>query len=302
MNTVEVPRCPACAAADYEVLGSTDNGDPTLAFEWRRCRHCGLYFKSRRPDQANLDETYASFDVTLHDTPHDTPLERLMRDKLAGLPAGSRVLDFGCCAGRFLMSYVGHLECYGIEVNTAGRALAQQRGLRLIDEDQLAGQYHGFFDAVLMHDVFEHLPTPTATVRRLSGALRPGGRLLVATGLGDAIPRSSHMAEFWYLQMPWHLHMLSRVHSQWLARELGMELSGLEACAHYHPGVFQAIKIRAREWAYSQFHDHPDGSRTLTKALLRLTPRLRAVETLRSRASRSLKDDHALVILSKPRS
>jgi SAM-dependent methyltransferase len=300
MTTCEVPACPACGAENYDALGSADCGEPGLGFEVRRCRTCDLYFKSRRPDDITLAAVYRSFDVTIHDDPTEIfPPEELIRERLAVLPAGSRVLDYGCCTGRFLAPFTQKFSCHGIEPQPAGAAIARQRGVRIIDDDGLAGDFSESFDLILMSDVFEHLISPTATLARLARALRPGGSLLLATGIADAIPHDAHLPEFWYLQNPYHLIMLSRGHVSWLADRLGLLKADFRQCHHYQVSVIAGFKQRLRLWAYGQFHDHtPD--RGGWTGLLRLVPKLKDVEALRVRPTLHLYVDHALVTFTKP--
>jgi len=104
---------------------------------------------------------------------------------LAGLPAECRrVLDFGCGEGalaRTLKRQYPECEVFGCDVSRTQLARARALGGGVVYD--LCGErlvhYDGFFDAVLVLDVLEHVSDPDATVGELARVLRPGGRLLL---------------------------------------------------------------------------------------------------------------------------
>jgi GT2 family glycosyltransferase/SAM-dependent methyltransferase len=112
---------------------------------------------------------------------------------LSLVPAGSRVLEFGCATG--YMSEVLRLrigcEVTGIEVDENAAALARQRADRVFVGDAETLDYSALlgadqFDVVLFADVLEHLRDPSAVLRRIRPFVASNG-VIVAS-----IPNIAH--------------------------------------------------------------------------------------------------------------
>jgi 2-polyprenyl-3-methyl-5-hydroxy-6-metoxy-1,4-benzoquinol methylase len=110
--------------------------------------------------------------------------ERFLRD--AGIVSGMRVLDIGCGMGDVAM-LAGQLvgtqgRVTSIDLDRGSVATAEKRtsALGLDNTTFQTADISTFwdvepYDAVVGRLVLEFLPDPTATIRRLSGLLRPGG-------------------------------------------------------------------------------------------------------------------------------
>ena len=48
------------------------------------------------------------------------------------------------------------------------------------------------YDVVMVYNAFPHFPDPAGLIRRLSGLLRPGGRLSIAHGMSRAALDAHH--------------------------------------------------------------------------------------------------------------
>jgi len=95
------------------------------------------------------------------------------------------LLDIGCGTGEFLRFMSGKgWKTVGLELASAARALAQEKGLRVhgltaeqfLSEDALR---RGSFQAVTLFHVLEHLPEPVRLLRAVRRLLAPGGILAV---------------------------------------------------------------------------------------------------------------------------
>ena len=95
------------------------------------------------------------------------------------IPAGARVLDIGCGTGSVsrLLREHRHATVVGIEPNAERAALCRTRGIEVhtgfLTAELLATL--GQFDAVVFADVLEHLADPSAMLRLVRPALKPGG-------------------------------------------------------------------------------------------------------------------------------
>lgn len=110
-----------------------------------------------------------------------------------------RFLDVGCGGG----SHLDRLrqwgwETYGVEPSAAGAAQARRLGLSVFQgvlED--ARFQSGFFDAIRLNHVLEHLVDPVATFRELHRILKPDGRVYVTA------PNTRSLT-FWLLREDWY--------------------------------------------------------------------------------------------------
>ncbi len=97
---------------------------------------------------------------------------------------GSRLLDVGCGPGAGLdAARAAGWDAFGLDLSDPAVALARARHgdrVRLgTVEERLFSD--GFFDAITLFDVIEHVYEPRRFVEALAAQLRPGGQLLVAT-------------------------------------------------------------------------------------------------------------------------
>ncbi len=102
------------------------------------------------------------------------------RDRL-----GHDVLEIGCGTGNFtqLIAAAGH-RVTGCDIDDAYVAQAAQRlrpypEARVMRKDATQAEFGQSFDSVVLLDVLEHIEDDVGMLRRLRGALRPGGTLIL---------------------------------------------------------------------------------------------------------------------------
>lgn len=210
--------CPACAAPDPRTLYRSrfDEGgiaafvrtyyhaDPALlnAGEYRleRCHACGLTFQGLIGDERLLETLYTDWVAE----PQDPEAEidtyradirnvRLSRDAHEVMAAASylgtplarlRTLDYGM--GWALWARIAaRLGCqsFGSDLAQPRMAFARQHGVEAVTDAQIADLSFHFINT---EQVFEHVPQPLDLLRRLKGALLPGGvvKISVPSGTG----------------------------------------------------------------------------------------------------------------------
>lgn len=120
---------------------------------------------------------------------------RRIADVLAAieLPAGARVLDFGCGSGgmtRLLVARFPDATIEGVDISEAAITSARTRdggaGVRFhVLDAEFVRDHRGCFDFVFSHHVLEHVVDLDATVGAIASVLAPKGRMLHALPCGN---------------------------------------------------------------------------------------------------------------------
>jgi 2-polyprenyl-3-methyl-5-hydroxy-6-metoxy-1,4-benzoquinol methylase len=181
--------CNLCGSSGREELFS-ENPAPGDVFAVVRCPKCGLVFTFPQPDQGFLgrlygDESYETNTVSgrycLEGDLSRRDHHRIL-DRLEAYTKGRRLLDVGCGTGAFLsLARERKWDVYGIEPSTRAGRLAASRHPRRVRIMSLreASFGDGFFDAVTLLYVLEHVPDPADTLRRAAELLRTDGLLFI---------------------------------------------------------------------------------------------------------------------------
>ena len=298
--------CPGCDAAPAatHALASAPHSEVVLrgdrrfmqeAYTIYECGVCGLLFKCPVPDARTLDEYYALVDFRKWETADLYPTEQLVLHALSDLPAGSAILDFGCSSGRLLSRLTGQHRCFGFEPNADAARAAAAAGLTMLP-NLMATPANPVFDAVVLVDVFEHLTTPAAVLDALLARLRPGGRLVLATGNGDAAACRLDPARFWYFRNLEHVCMLTGRFGRWLAETRRLRVTSWAEICHYDASWREWLFQHARQFAYWSFHaPRPSPWRHL----LRVVPVLRRAADWTEPPYFVLSKDHAVAVFQR---
>lgn len=104
------------------------------------------------------------------------------RDLLT-VPPGSRVLDLGCAFGFGTRLLERRYRTYGHDLSEAYIERARRRSARSVFTCGPADEIpypDGYFDAVLLLDVLEHVPDVSGVIEEVDRVLRPHGELIVS--------------------------------------------------------------------------------------------------------------------------
>ena len=273
--------CPGCAGRRVVTvpgLGLSFD-DPTRSNVFRqndyhilRCQDCGLVFKDSILTAEQFARYYDDFEFSEWEAAAIYPSERPVLRFLRSLPNDSKVLDFGCSAGRLLAQLEGNYRRYGFEINQEAAAKAAGRGISMIEKwDDLAA-HSATVDALVMADIFEHLEHPTETLESLVRLVKPGGFLVIVTGNADCRACQVDLPNFWYLRRIQHVAMLTRQYCEFVARKFDLRLSGWREVSHYDTTSLQKAGQYLRQFVYACQHGNPT---SLISRLFRLLPVLR---------------------------
>lgn len=160
-----------------------------------RCRACGFgqpaalpalprYFDRMYDQRWDADWVAREFTAEYKDFIFRTILRELARR--VG-KSGRRLLDVGAHAGRFLgMAQQAGWQAEGIELNPRTAAYAAERtGLPVHTANAASLAADGRqYDAIVMTDVLEHIPSPVEILATLASMLAPGGVLAIKVPCG----------------------------------------------------------------------------------------------------------------------
>ena len=298
--------CEACGEARQLATGREATGFDTAAgghvfhhppYRVCRCERCGAWQKTARLADGELDRYYALLDPDSFETVGLMPPDRVVVEAATALPAGSRILDYGCGVARTLSRSVGRHECFGVEPSARAAKVAGQRGVKLVDDADLERVLAGSVRLAVLADVYEHLVRPLPAVRRLAACLEPGGALMLLTGCADGVEPAELLPECWYFRVAGHLRMVSDRHLAWLASESGLALESARRMSHYDPAPVRDLLQRFRLWAYAATHVGPPG--TTARVVARLPIVGRAARWTNAPAVSS-GADHVMAVFRKP--
>jgi SAM-dependent methyltransferase len=181
--------CVICGGVDRRSLYRLSNGDVV------RCAGCGTVSRSRLIEGREAEELYdedgyldSPFFEALKTgaTPDVEPYLVYGRvlQQLATRSEPGRLLDVGCSYGAFLeMAARAGWEPHGVDLSRkAVDYAARERGLRVVHGTLAqAGYPDGYFEAVTLWDVIEHVADPLAELREVRRVLAPGGTVVLFT-------------------------------------------------------------------------------------------------------------------------
>jgi 2-polyprenyl-3-methyl-5-hydroxy-6-metoxy-1,4-benzoquinol methylase len=132
-----------------------------------------------------MDERYAAIYPDLYRRHwwwrvRERVLLRTIDSLLASKAGGARILDVGCGAGLFFDALERYGRVNGIESDpSAVEHSGRWRSRIVIGQLDDGFQTDDRYDLILLLDLLEHVPEPTAVLRRASALLRPDGRVLI---------------------------------------------------------------------------------------------------------------------------
>jgi SAM-dependent methyltransferase len=196
-------------------------------FTYRRCRLCSLVVLVDPPGTLadRYPPDYSPHQASHRQDPAPQSARRRPSRRLISPRGGRRMLDVGCGSGRLLARHrdLGW-KARGLEPNEHAAQQCREQGLDVetasLSEVSLPDAE---FDAIWLHHVIEHVPSPLDDLRRIRRALAPGGIVIVVTpnvaGLGFRLYGSC-----WYaIDAPRHLRLFDARTLAALARRAGFE-------------------------------------------------------------------------------
>ena len=206
--------CNLCQQDDTIVLLTDQNH-----FQVVKCRRCGFVYVDPRPREEYLREFYESYFVMEAEAVDSwrkemLPVFREARDIVESECGGGRLLDIGCSFGFFIkLMAENSWHVFGVEPSRKAVEYARTK-LRLgnITHGMLEdGCYpKGYFDAVTMFYVLEHVQDPRRVLAIVHDILKANGLLIIRVPHAEPfIPLARTLGKHDYFQAPMHLNDFS---------------------------------------------------------------------------------------------
>ncbi len=215
-----------------------------------RCRSCGLVYLNPRPDASAIVDLYGdqyfvggregldAEDKPIHD--YFSFYQEMGEEdrygaevrELSRLSTPGRILDIGCSTGRFLaLAREAGWEAHGVELSPFASDFARKKwGLPVVTGQLADANYTpGSFDAITMHHVLEHVPTPKAFLAtEVLPLLEPGGILVIEVPNFSSIESRVNRETWQDLRPMEHLYHFTPSTLPQLVRTAGFEVLRVE--------------------------------------------------------------------------
>jgi 2-polyprenyl-3-methyl-5-hydroxy-6-metoxy-1,4-benzoquinol methylase len=254
MNPViHYTNCPVCGAAQIkEVLRAKDYTVSTAVFAIWECSSCSLRFTQDVPYAGEIGQYYKSenyishtntskgFINKLYQTVRNYTLgqKRKLISNETGLKKGT-ILDAGSGTGAFVntMQLQGW-SVTGLEPDEDARKTAESLyNIKLDGTDRFYQLPQGYFDAITMWHVLEHVHDLSAYIKQLSFLLKEKGKLFIAVPNYTAKDAAAYK-EYWAAyDVPRHLYHFSPKAMEKLMQNHGLKI------VKYKPMWFDSFYI-----------------------------------------------------------
>jgi 2-polyprenyl-3-methyl-5-hydroxy-6-metoxy-1,4-benzoquinol methylase len=237
-----VSTCHACTSQNFEHLFSADKG----SLDVNRCLSCGfVYLASWERSLERFGEFYDYYgrltaeDLRRRYSSENRTRQRELLKELAREAQGRKLLDVGCGEGQLPQTAQGEgWDAVGIDLSETAVRLCRERGISASKTDFFDSSLdHQHFDAIVMSELIEHVPTPARFLKRAEELLAENGILYLTTPNFGSLARRM-LDEAWSVIHPEHIGYFER--------------STLRAMASEQTGL-REIKIEANNITPSTF-------------------------------------------------
>jgi SAM-dependent methyltransferase len=212
-----------------------------------RCSSCGTSFVWPVPSDEALGRFYHDYHLAATQGGwYDDVEDRMQADfpaKIERIRAFSparnpgRILDVGCGKGYFVKACVdAGLDAQGCDLSTSGVEFARESlkvratcGLLRDIKTRLVADA-GAFDTATLWATIEHLPDPIGTLKDIFDILKPGGRLLLDTGIGDDWLDRLLPGRVQWFDPPQHLFVFSAPGLRVALEKAGFSVVSMDTC------------------------------------------------------------------------
>jgi SAM-dependent methyltransferase len=215
LQITEIPDLSAYYPQDYYSLNKTEEIEFADKLKKRiAARYAGKYFIKGR----SLFGKYVSDNKPwIH---HHFPAS--LKDPILNIDFKSRILDFGCGNGRLLrvLSLFGFRNLTGADAFIESE-IAYSNDLKIFKKS--LDEIEPFYDLVMLHHSFEHLPNPQESILQAFRLVKPGGFCLVRIPLVN-FAWEKYGVSWVQLDPPRHLFLYTETSFRILAEKAGFSV------------------------------------------------------------------------------
>lgn len=231
-NTKSFLQCMVCGNGEFSRMYFVNDTNEGVEGQWSiiSCRYCGLGVLEPFPSQNEIAGFYVDQFYTKEGKRFRNWVE-VLRRWLAHLrartinslcPQRGRLLDFGAGAGHFAeVQRKAGWEVFAVDPYSA--AGPDNNRARLEDDRVVLDFPDGYFDAVTLWYVIEHLRNPVEAISEFHRVLRPGGILLLAQQDFGSLQARAFGPCWLFLDPPRHLWQFNENNLRRLVTDLGFE-------------------------------------------------------------------------------
>lgn len=261
---LESVKCDLCSSSNNTLLLQARDyryGHPEM-FNIVKCNNCELIYINPRPTAESVSKLYEADYAPEEIT--DTSLITKTADwkiiikgilyKLYGyignLPRKGKILELGCGEGAILeiLSRRG-CEAWGIEPNPKAARICKKKGLNVICSSLEEANFRDeFFDAVIMSQVVEHLPSPKGTLKEVNRIVKRKGKVHIYCPNAESF-LSKLFGKYWHgWHIPFHFYSFSKKAILKLINDVGFKVAKIDAITPPH---FFTTSLKAFLWGES---------------------------------------------------
>jgi 2-polyprenyl-3-methyl-5-hydroxy-6-metoxy-1,4-benzoquinol methylase len=194
-------------------------------FNYGSCVRCHLLqIREVPPDLARW---YSGYERHSKESPVYAFFRRAVTGRCYAFPtgAGRQLLDVGCGNGWYLQAMSNRgWQATGYELDrTYAEDLTERIGLPVISGLEQLNQNAARFDLATFNFSFEHLAHPRQTLQAVSGALRPGGRIIMLVPNAQGREAGIFGRRWFHLEAPRHITFYGKQQLAELVAEMGFE-------------------------------------------------------------------------------
>lgn len=244
MNEVQCPLCSSNLTKKFFIKQIDQNDEQyppqilerfkNIGFIHYKCPSCGFIFLPRHNDlvlSSYYDAEYYKQNYCSIREKQSKEFETRLEEFLPYLK-GRKILDVGCALGYSLEAYSKkNMEAYGMESSEFSVEIAKKNTKFDVIQQSIENKTiwkENFFDAVTLHDVFEHLSQPISALNEINRILKVKGILYIHTLNWDGLGRKLDGVDWPLLNPPGHMSYWTPKTLTYALKKTGFSIIKLE--------------------------------------------------------------------------
>ncbi len=215
----KINQCPLCSKTKFSLYTTAiDYSNSKEPFAIEQCDHCTFLLTNPRPTETESSQYYEAENYVSHSGSNKGLINQIylivrsftLKNKVKFLKRfakGNQLLDVGCGTGDFLYAAKQQgFQVKGIETSPKAKTIAQQKGLEIMDDQQLFALEPKQFDALTLWHVLEHIHQLNDNLKQFNTLLKPKGVAIIAVPNPQSTDATHYQNQWAALDVPRHLY------------------------------------------------------------------------------------------------